>query len=132
MDADDELERSVHGHMPPPPMESTTPSTSKSTQQKTFGVKDAMGWLGVKKKDESGHVPLDDDDEEVTISPTRRKKTVTEWPYDYYHMEQQRYYDITWHNFRRLNLGSRSHTLLLGKDEQSITELFSSDRDSEH
>jgi len=24
----------------------------------------------------------------------RRKKTVTEWPYDYYHMEQQRYYDM--------------------------------------
>ena len=73
MDVDDELERSVHGHMPPPSIQDTTPATSKSTQQKTFGVKNAaMGWLGVKKKD--GHVPLEDDDEEVTISPTRRKK----------------------------------------------------------
>jgi len=44
MDADDELERSVHGHMPPPPPEATTPvPSSKFTQQKTFGVKDAMG-----------------------------------------------------------------------------------------
>jgi len=94
MDADDELEKSVHGHMPPPPPDATTPVTSKTTQQKTFGVKDAMGWLGVKKKDESGHVPLEEDDEEVSLSPMRRKKTVTEWPYDYYHMEQQRYYDM--------------------------------------
>jgi hypothetical protein len=33
----------------------TSPVTSKSTQQKTFGVKDAaMVWLGVKKKDGFG------------------------------------------------------------------------------
>jgi hypothetical protein len=72
----------------------TTPATkqSKAPPRAAINVEsltgNLTGWLrGGTKVEEHVHVPLQEEPE----SPKR--KQVAEWPYDYYHISQQKYYD---------------------------------------
>lgn len=67
----------------------TTPAAKQSKRGSTaINVESLTGWLRGTKVEEHVHVPLQDEED----SP-KKMKQVAEWPYDYYHINQQKYYD---------------------------------------
>jgi hypothetical protein len=86
MDTDEQFDASVTAATTPTTKQSKAPPRAAINVESLTG--NLTGWLRGAKADEHVHVPFEDEPD-----TPKKKKQVAEWPYDYHHIAQQKYYD---------------------------------------